>query len=100
MQYVYLAFINRTNNLTSIPRCVDDLLYLAVETQGAKETEEVLDLRQDVREWQSSCGRRARFSYLCERWVGVASDIEEKQRQKRMCVEILVENGLKSEWLV
>ncbi|CAM9128819.1 unnamed protein product [Ectocarpus fasciculatus] len=45
---------------------------------------EVLDLRRDVREWQSSCGRRARFSYLCERWVGVASDIEEKQRQKRM----------------
>ncbi|CBN75311.1 C2H2 zinc finger protein [Ectocarpus siliculosus] len=52
--------------------------------RGAKETEEVLDLRRDVREWQSSCGRRARFSDLCERWVGVASDIEEKQRQKRM----------------
>ncbi|CAM9130207.1 unnamed protein product [Ectocarpus sp. 4 AP-2014] len=52
--------------------------------RGAKETEEVLDLRRDVREWQSSCGRRGRFSYLCERWVGVASDIEEKQRQKRM----------------
>eukprot|EP00903_Cladosiphon_okamuranus_P013821 g12863.t1 len=51
---------------------------------GAEEAEEVLDLRRDVREWQSSHGRRARFSYLCERWVGAASDIEAKQMQKRL----------------
>lgn len=51
---------------------------------GAEEAEVVLRLRQDVRQWQSAHGRRVRFSYLCERWVGVACDIEEKQRLKRM----------------
>ncbi|CAM9548813.1 unnamed protein product, partial [Pylaiella littoralis] len=51
---------------------------------GAKRVEEILDLRRGVRDWQSSFGRQARFSYLCERWVGAASDIEEKQRMKRM----------------
>lgn len=51
-----------------------------------KEAEEVLDRRREVREWQSSYGGRTRFSYLCGRWVGAASDIEEKQRQKRMYV--------------
>ena len=41
-------------------------------------------MRRDVREWQTAYGRRARFSYLCKRWVGAATDIEEKQRQKRL----------------
>ncbi|CAM9173521.1 unnamed protein product, partial [Hapterophycus canaliculatus] len=48
------------------------------------EAEAILHLRQDVRKWQSSHGRKLRFSYLCERWVSVASNIEEKQRMKRM----------------
>lgn len=51
---------------------------------GATDTEELLDRRREVRQWQSSCGRQARFSYLCGRWVDAAVGIEERQRQKLM----------------
>eukprot|EP00904_Undaria_pinnatifida_P012820 jgi/Undpi1/8669/HiC_scaffold_25.g11134.m1 len=63
---------------------LDESRELQLWKDGATETEELFDRRREVRQWQSSCGRRARFSHLCGRWVDAAVDIEEKQRQKLM----------------